>query len=66
MAEASDDEDLNDIENLDQKILGKKRKPPVKIKMEDEIELEYENEDNVVKPSKKLQKISQKANKIIK
>ena len=60
MAEASDDDDLNDIENLDQKILGKKRKPPVKIKMEDEIELEYENEDAVIKPSKKMQKISQK------
>jgi len=53
MAEASDDADFNDIENLDQKILGKKRKPPVKIRMEDEIEIEYENEDSVVKPSKK-------------
>ena len=63
MAEASDDADFNDIENLDQKILGKKRKPAVKIRMEDEIELEYENEDSVVKPSKKLQKISQKSNK---
>lgn len=63
MAEASDDADFNDIENLDQKVLGKKRKPPVKIRMEDEIEIEYENEDSVVKPSKKLQKISQKANK---
>ena len=43
MAEAEDDADLQDIENLAAKI-GKKRKP-VKIGMEDELELEYERED---------------------
>jgi len=43
MAEAEDDDDLNDIENIAAKI-GKKRKP-VKIAMEDEMELEYERED---------------------
>jgi hypothetical protein len=44
LAEAEDGDDLDDIENLDQKILGKKRKP-VKIALEDEMELEYEMED---------------------
>lgn len=43
MAEAEDDADADDIENIAAKI-GKKRKP-VKIGMEDEIELEYERED---------------------
>ena len=43
MAEADDNADLDDIENLAAKI-GKKRKP-VKIGLEDELELEYERED---------------------
>jgi hypothetical protein len=47
LAEAEDDDDLDDIENIDQKILGKRKKPPVKIALEDdqELELEYERED---------------------
>ena len=47
LAEAEDDDDLDDIENIDQKILGKRKKPPVKIALEDdqELELEYEMED---------------------
>jgi hypothetical protein len=46
LAEAEDNDDLDNIENIDQKLLGKKRKP-VKIGMEDEMEmeLEYERED---------------------
>jgi hypothetical protein len=43
MAEADDNADEDDIENIAARI-GKKRKP-VKIGMEDEIELEYERED---------------------
>jgi len=50
MAEAEDDDDLNDIENTHLRIkskglAGKKRQKPVKIQMEDEVELEYERED---------------------
>ena len=47
LAEAEDEDELDDIENMDQKLLGKRRKPPVKIALEDEpeLELEYERED---------------------
>ena len=47
MLEMAEDEDAGDIEDLGQeeKIVGKKRKKPVQIKMEDELELEYERED---------------------
>ena len=47
LAEAEDQDELDDIENMDQKLLGKRRKPPVKIAVEDEpeLELEYERED---------------------
>ncbi len=44
MAEAEDNES-DDIEEIGNKLLGKKRKPPVKIQMEDELEIEYEKED---------------------
>ena len=46
MAEAKDDVDLQDIENIAEKIgVGKKRQKQVKIALEDEIELEFERED---------------------
>lgn len=46
MAEADDDDELDDIENIADKMVGKKRsKKAVKISLEDNLELEYENED---------------------
>lgn len=47
MAEAEDGDELDDIENLDAKMAGKKRKKPVQIGMEGEnnLEIEYERED---------------------
>jgi len=54
MAEAEDLDD-DDIEDMNNKILSKKRKA-VKIAMEDELELEYERED-VIKPKAKRQKL---------
>jgi hypothetical protein len=53
MLEMAEDEDAGDIEDLGQeeKMIGKKRKKPVQIKMEDELELEYEREDQI-KPKK--------------
>jgi len=64
MAEKDDDADQQDIENLAAKI-GKKRKP-VRIALEDEMELEYEREDlqkGSALKSKKKQKISHKPSK---
>ena len=57
MAEAEDLDD-DDIEEIGQKLLSKKRAKPVKIQMEDELELEYERED-VIKPKSKKQKLVQ-------
>ena len=58
MQEMAEDEDVDDedIEEIGQKILSKKRAKPVKIQMEDEMELEYERED-LVKPKGKRQKL---------
>jgi hypothetical protein len=58
MLEMAEDEDVDDedIEEIGQKILSKKRAKPVKIQMEDEMELEYERED-LVKPKGKRQKL---------
>jgi protein MAK16 len=53
LAEAEDN-DSDDIEELANKITGIKRKP-VQIKMEDELEIEYENEDQI-KPKGKAMK----------
>ena len=52
MAEAEDFSD-EDIENIEEKLLSKKRKKPVKIAMEDELEIEYEREDVVKSKAKK-------------
>ena len=60
LAEAEDN-DSDDIEEIANKLTGSKRKP-VKIAMEDEFEIEYENEDQI-KPNAKKQKNSVKANK---
>jgi hypothetical protein len=60
LAEAEDD-DSDDIEEIANKLTGIKRKP-VQIKMEDEFEIEYENEDQI-KPKEKTQKNSVKNNK---
>ena len=68
MAEAEDADDLNDIENLPDKIIGKKRSKPVKFRMEDldegeNVELEYEREDlqtGSAQIKRKKQKITNK------
>jgi protein MAK16 len=60
LAEAEDMDELNQIENIDEKMLGKKRQKPVRIAMEQEIEYELEDEakqkrqkvKNVIKPKK--------------
>lgn len=60
LAEAEDEDELNQIENIDEKMLGKKRQKPVRIAMEQEIEYELEAEEkqkrqkvkNVIKPKK--------------
>ena len=56
LAEAEDEDELDDIENMDQKLLGKRRKPPVKIAVEDEpeLELEYEREDQIKAKKQKI------------
>ena len=70
LAEAEDEDDLNDIENAAEKIqsrVGKKRQKPVKIREEDAIELEYEREDirkeapEMIKAKTKYQKVAHKS-----
>ena len=62
LAEAEDN-DSDDIEEIANKLTGTKRKP-VSFKMEDQLEIEYENEDQI-KPKGKADKIksSHKRNK---
>lgn len=59
LAEAEDADELDDIENIDEKLLGKKRKP-VRIAMEQEIEYEHEDE---IKPKRQKIKNTIKAKK---
>ena len=54
LAEAEDN-DSDDIEEIANKLTGIKRKP-VSFKMEDQLEIEYENEDQI-KPKGKAEKI---------
>ena len=59
LAQAEDADELDDIENIDEKLLGKKRKP-VRIAMEQEIEYEHEDE---IKPKRQKIKNTIKAKK---
>jgi hypothetical protein len=55
LAEAEDMDELNQIENIDEKMLGKKRQKPVRIAMEQEIE--YELEDEVKQKRQKVKNV---------